>query len=61
MSWLRKHWKKLAGIACGAGSVALTAVNPVAGLAAAAVCGVAFGHDAATGKQAAETIKRVVK
>lgn len=43
-TWFKRNWKTLAGVACGAGSVAAgVLVNPMAGAALGAVCGYIFG------------------
>jgi len=49
MSWFRRHWKVIAGVACGAGTAVL-AVTPAAALApvAGALCATFFGAEAYT-------------
>ncbi len=55
-----KHWKMIAGAVCGAAAVGVGTVNPAAGLALGAVCGAAFGRDAAVvGQQVAELLKKL--
>ncbi len=46
---MRKYWKTIAGAVCGGGAAALAVfVSPAVGIAAAAVCGAAFGQHAST-------------
>lgn len=50
MDWLKNHWKKIAGVACGVATVVLVPVNASAAAALGVVCGAAFGSDAQVGK-----------
>lgn len=59
MDWFKKHWKKFAGLACGAATVALIPVNPVASAALGVVCGAAFGSDADIGRVIAQQVRDV--
>lgn len=60
MGWFEKHWKKIAGVACGAATVVLIPVNPVAAAALGVVCGAAFGSDADIGRVIAQQIRDVL-
>lgn len=61
MKWFEKHWKKIAGVACGAATVALIPVSPVASAALGVVCGAAFGSDADIGRVVAQQIRDVFR
>jgi hypothetical protein len=62
MNWFKRNWKTLAGVACGAGSVAVGVfVNPVAGAALGAVCGGVFGAKATgIGQSVANNVRDVL-
>lgn len=62
-SFFKKHWKTIAGIGCGAGSVAVGVfVNPLAGLALGSVCGGIFGAKATgVGQQVANVFVEAKK
>lgn len=50
MDWIKAHWKKIAGAACGVATVVLVPVNASAAAALGVVCGAAFGSDVDVGK-----------
>lgn len=60
MDWFRKHWKKIAGVACGVATVTLIPVNPVASAALGVVCGAAFGSDVDVGRVVAQQVRDVL-
>lgn len=56
-SFLKKNWKKLAGLACGVAVVVVTPINPPAGAALGVVCGAVFTHDYHAGRAVAQIVK----
>lgn len=57
MAWLKRHWRKIAGVTCGAASVALLPISPAASVALGTVCGAAFGSDADIGRVIATGVR----
>jgi hypothetical protein len=57
MQWLKTHWKKWVGTACGVVVVALEPSHPGIASALSAVCGAAFASDF----HAAETLARLAR
>lgn len=62
-NWFKRNWKTLAGVACGAGSVAVgVLVNPLAGAALGSICGGIFGAKATSvGQQVANVFAEAKK
>lgn len=58
-SWIKSHWRKVAGIACGAATVVLLPINPMASAALGVACGAAFGSDVQIGKTVANAVRAI--
>ena len=61
MTWIKSHWRKVAGVACGVATVVLVPVNASAAAALGVVCGAAFGTDADVGKVLGQGIEAVIE
>lgn len=61
MKWIKGHWRKVAGVACGVATVVLVPINPSVAAALGVVCGAAFGTDADVGKVLGKGIEGVIE